>query len=1054
MKNNLSKLLSLLLCLTLCLSLLPAGAAWAEEPEAGTATGTGAVQKVLPEEIAKERELLYKIEAPYIEEPEPTVVVTLTTEEQQGTVETASTSGASLSAAEVTAKLDEIKSSTYPADSYYTGSFGGGIECYAFGRLLANEVFGSYPWNCSAYSDGYTDANGWSLIIGPSESTGIEPGDIIEVRNTGTHTAIVWKLSGSTIYVAECWGSQGGKVAWGYFNGSSANSTLSGLIDTYGQSNVYVWKRPGASSTSTGVPINESNFPDPIFRAYISENFDSDSNGLLSEAEIANVTSITCDGLGLTSLEGIALFPNLTSLECNDNQLTALDVSQNPKLDFLSCIDNQLTELDVSKNPELSILQCGANQLTALDVSQNPKLYWLLCRENQLTELDVSKNTALTTLDCDANQLTKLYVSSNPALETLCCCENQLTALDVSKNTALETLYCWTNQLTELDVSKNTVLTILDCNSNQLTALDVSQNPKLYWFSCWDNQLTELDVSNNTALEMLYCNENQLSALDISNNTSLEELLCWENQLTELDVSKNTALTTLDCDANQLTALDVSQNLKLSWLSCIDNQLTELDVSNNTALEMLCCNENQLTALDVTKNTALTELYCRDNQLTALDVSNNTSLTYLDCSGCGLGSLDVSNNTELLYLYCGALTYPNSELYKRNYLTELDLSNNTKLIELYCGYNELSDLDLSGMKALESLSCSKNPLTSLDVSNNPELQTLYCYSNQLTELDVTNNPALETLLCWDNQLAELDVSKNTALTTLDCELNQLTALDVSCSPALETLYCCNNHLTTLDLSNNTKLQTVECGEQTLPAQSFTQNGEKYLFDLSALVGAENIGRITSVETGDYDPETGIASFDAPGSFTYYYSTGYGDTLMDVSCGEETESTGAALTGTAISWDGNGNELICLYSGLTEDEVKADIASGASGARYTAQCGEAVQNADGKRYDVSFSFDDVEAGEYILAIYKPGNYTLVTRAVTVSGDVGLGELALQLTGDVSGDGKVNTMDLIRLMKYISGVEVDMAEGAGDVNGDGKVNTMDLIRLMKLANGEIV
>ena len=61
---------------------------------------------------------------------------------------------------------------------------------------------------------------------------------------------------------------------------------------------------------------------------------------------------------------------------------------------------------------------------------------------------------------------------------------------------------------------------------------------------------------------------------------------------------------------------------------------------------------------------------------------------------------------------------------------------------------------------------------------------------------------------------------------------------------------------------------------------------------------------------------------------------------------------------------------------------------------------------------------------------------------------------RLPGDVNGDGSVNTMDLIRLMKYINGVEVDVAEGAGDVNGDGSVNTMDLIRLMKYLNGENV
>ena len=163
-------------------------------------------------------------------------------------------------------------------------------------------------------------------------------------------------------------------------------------------------------------------------------------------------------------------------------------------------------------------------------------------------------------------------------------------------------------------------------------------------------------------------------------------------------------------------------------------------------------------------------------------------------------------------------------------------------------------------------------------------------------------------------------------------------------------------------------------------------------------------------------------------------------------------TGYALTGTAVSWDGNNNELVCLYSGMTEEEIKADISAGAAGAAYTAHCGEAVQNADGQRYDVAFCFSAVGAGEYILAIDKPGNYVLKMLAVTVSGDADLGELCLQLTGDIGGDGKVNTMDLIRLMKYLNGVETEVTAGSADVNGDGKENTMDLIRLMKLINGE--
>jgi hypothetical protein len=48
------------------------------------------------------------------------------------------------------------------------------------------------------------------------------------------------------------------------------------------------------------------------------------------------------------------------------------------------------------------------------------------------------------------------------------------------------------------------------------------------------------------------------------------------------------------------------------------------------------------------------------------------------------------------------------------------------------------------------------------------------------------------------------------------------------------------------------------------------------------------------------------------------------------------------------------------------------------------------------------------------------------------------------GDINDDGKVDTNDLVRLMKKIS---ENAQESSLDINGDGKVDTNDLIRLMK-------
>ena len=305
----------------------------------------------------------------------------------------------------------------------------------------------------------------------------------------------------------------------------------------------------GVSLAWASVEINAENFPDDNFRSYVSEEFDHDKDGELSDAEISNVTLMNVYSYGISTLRGIEYFTALT---------------------YLACGSNQLTELDVSNNTALTYLNCGYNPF---------KEFSKKSVGNQLTELDVSNNTALTYLDCRSNQLTELDVSNNIALRSLYCCENRLTELDLSNNTALRSLYCFENRLTELDLSNNIALTSLDCGSNQLTKLDVSNSDALTYLNCGyspfkelikeflkksvGNQLTELDVSNNIALTHLDCISNQLTKLDVSNNTALTELDCWGNKLTELDVSNNTALTHLDCSDNRLTTLDLSNNTDL-----------------------------------------------------------------------------------------------------------------------------------------------------------------------------------------------------------------------------------------------------------------------------------------------------------------------------------------------------------------------------------------------------------------------------------------------------------------------------------------------------------
>jgi hypothetical protein len=54
-----------------------------------------------------------------------------------------------------------------------------------------------------------------------------------------------------------------------------------------------------------GVEINATNFPDANFRSYVSDNFDKDKNGFLSNEEISSVSSIFVYFNNISDLTGI-----------------------------------------------------------------------------------------------------------------------------------------------------------------------------------------------------------------------------------------------------------------------------------------------------------------------------------------------------------------------------------------------------------------------------------------------------------------------------------------------------------------------------------------------------------------------------------------------------------------------------------------------------------------------------------------------------------------------------------------------------------------------------
>ncbi len=249
-----------------------------------------------------------------------------------------------------------------------------------------------------------------------------------------------------------------------------------------------------AANEEIGIPIDEEHFPDANFRDYVSRRCDADDDDILTDSEIAAVTSIDCWGDEIASLKGIEYFSSLTDLSCDGNQLTALDVSKNASLKSLLCHGNQLTSLDVSKNTALTILWCGINQLTELDVSGCTELTQLYCSRNLLASLNLSGCSALQYLNCTENDLSNLDLSSCSALIGLVCDSNRIATLDISKCADISSLWCNDNQLSSLDVSKCVNLYQLSCVRNKLSQLDISNCPRLLECMQFDPEVSDSTI--------------------------------------------------------------------------------------------------------------------------------------------------------------------------------------------------------------------------------------------------------------------------------------------------------------------------------------------------------------------------------------------------------------------------------------------------------------------------------------------------------------------------------------------------------------------------------
>ncbi|MCR5060116.1 MAG: hypothetical protein K6A80_03675 [Saccharofermentans sp.] len=124
--------------------------------------------------------------------------------------------------------------------------------------------------------------------------------------------------------------------------------------------------------TPSGLALNETNFPDEIFRTYLSDSFDINKSGYLSESEIEAIDSIVCDGMGISDLTGINYLTNVEFLYCSCNNIDSLVLTDLDQLTELYLNNNNMTSLVLENCENLGYLAIDNNALASINLDGAP----------------------------------------------------------------------------------------------------------------------------------------------------------------------------------------------------------------------------------------------------------------------------------------------------------------------------------------------------------------------------------------------------------------------------------------------------------------------------------------------------------------------------------------------------------------------------------------------------------------------------------------------------------------------------------------------------------
>lgn len=540
-------------------------------------------------------------------------------------------------------------------------------------------------------------------------------------------------------------------------------------------------------------------FRDQKFEKYCLEKFDIDEDGFISEQEALQVTGLFVNKMGITSLEGIEHFTNLTLLHCSDNYISTIpEIRELPLLTVIDCKNNLLDSLDVSHNAlKMEAIFCTPQregELRTLTIQMGQTIHGITDTRNSAFIHPATKIIEVFRIKDDVfERYCRKYLDSNG---------DGLFTTDEAE--AIKGLFIDDMGISSInEISYFTNLEILSANGNLLNG--------------------QLDLSSNDKLTTLLVNGNQVSSIILSPKAELERLDIGGCPIRTYEIAstlrEQTGLRTLDCSRCGLEALDLSSLHGLTSLDCSGNKLSVIDLRHNSdEMEHFCCTPQADGEVEV--------IYVREDQAVAGVTERRSADSVAPETSVRMAVLFGSPAFESYCLQMsdsdgdGYLETEEAATIKEIIIREQCLGSLkgvecfTGLVTLICEYCEISgELDFRRCSSIQTIGLNGNKLTRVEIGEHPNLYLINVSGNQLSSIDLSGVPKLESLslsYCPIGNALNDELKKTPLIQDLRCTQCNLTSLDLSTLPYLKLLYCTNNRLTSLDLSHNADRMDVYC----------------------------------------------------------------------------------------------------------------------------------------------------------------------------------------------------------------------------------------------------